>query len=406
MVDKKKSLLEAIVEVKLGKTIFEANTSPKKDDEEEDLTPEQKAKEKASKATKTLTPEPGIVLDKSKYKGIDYKNQEKIPGDLMRRAWQPRYNAMKKDEAEKANQEPTSRGIAISTTKQELSPSASKPETKTPEPESKPEEKPSAPDLVVRGTPEKKKPETFSQAFARARKEAPATGQFQWTNPETGKTGTYQTNIKGKGTAEKPEEKYVPMSKQTVTSVKSNKEYEKKVEEQMTTENPLIEAFNKFRQKRIQEDTPYTTEFWKNRPKPTSAPEPRNKGGEPSEDPNLAAELKAKAKAETEKKITQSATQAGDVPSGEEMTNRVKSSTAPFSRRAAEMGNDNRTEPATKKSAPPPPPRPSSIPRPNAPTPPPKPAELKKEPEKSFAARNADAAIKRSEGMENRSGGN
>jgi hypothetical protein len=60
--------------------------------------------------------------------------------------------------------------------------------------------------------------QTFKQAFAAARKEAEkmgskSTGQFEY------KGGKYQTNIQGKGTPKKPEEKFVPMSQQKVTSV-------------------------------------------------------------------------------------------------------------------------------------------------------------------------------------------
>lgn len=61
-------------------------------------------------------------------------------------------------------------------------------------------------------------PSSFKQAFAQARKEAgtmgaKSTGQFEY------KGGKYQTNIQGKGTAKAPEEKFVPMSQQKVTSV-------------------------------------------------------------------------------------------------------------------------------------------------------------------------------------------
>ncbi len=70
----------------------------------------------------------------------------------------------------------------------------------------------------------KTEPSSFKQAFSQARKEAgsmgaKSTGQFKWTNPKTGETGTYQSNIRGKGTAKAPEEKFVPMSQQKVTSV-------------------------------------------------------------------------------------------------------------------------------------------------------------------------------------------
>lgn len=64
----------------------------------------------------------------------------------------------------------------------------------------------------------KAEPSSFKQAFAQARKEAgtmgaKSTGQFEY------KGGKYQTNIQGKGTAKAPEEKFVPMSQQKVTSV-------------------------------------------------------------------------------------------------------------------------------------------------------------------------------------------
>jgi hypothetical protein len=64
----------------------------------------------------------------------------------------------------------------------------------------------------------KTEPSSFKQAFAQARKEAgsmgaKSTGQFEY------KGGKYQTNIQGKGTAKEPEEKFVPMSQQKVTSV-------------------------------------------------------------------------------------------------------------------------------------------------------------------------------------------
>lgn len=57
-----------------------------------------------------------------------------------------------------------------------------------------------------------KAPQTFGQAFKSAREKAtaggsPSTGSFQWTNPKTGETKTYQTNVAG--------EKYVAPSKQT-----------------------------------------------------------------------------------------------------------------------------------------------------------------------------------------------
>lgn len=56
--------------------------------------------------------------------------------------------------------------------------------------------------------------QTFGQAFAAARKTATekgvkSTGQFEYQGKK------YQTNIQGTGTREKPQEKYVPMSKQT-----------------------------------------------------------------------------------------------------------------------------------------------------------------------------------------------
>jgi hypothetical protein len=59
------------------------------------------------------------------------------------------------------------------------------------------------------------KPKSFSQAFAAAREKAKAggsasTGSFQWTDPKTGKTGTYQTNVKG--------ERFVSAKKQTPTN--------------------------------------------------------------------------------------------------------------------------------------------------------------------------------------------
>ena len=67
-------------------------------------------------------------------------------------------------------------------------------------------------------TPAKAEPTSFKQAFAQARKEAgtmgaKSTGQFEY------KGSKYQTNIQGKGTAKAPEEKFVPMSQQKVTSV-------------------------------------------------------------------------------------------------------------------------------------------------------------------------------------------
>ena len=46
---------------------------------------------------------------------------------------------------------------------------------------------------------------SFDQAFEQARKAAHgAGGSFEWTNPHTGKVGTYQTNIKGEGYVRNP----------------------------------------------------------------------------------------------------------------------------------------------------------------------------------------------------------
>jgi hypothetical protein len=58
---------------------------------------------------------------------------------------------------------------------------------------------------------------SFKQAFAKARKEAGSSkGQFEYGGKK------YQTNFQGTGTKEKPQEKYISMSKQKVTSVKSD----------------------------------------------------------------------------------------------------------------------------------------------------------------------------------------
>lgn len=65
---------------------------------------------------------------------------------------------------------------------------------------------------------------TFKQAFARARERAeqlpdgdPAKYTFYWTNPKTGETKPYQTNYQGRGTRRRPEEPYIPQSRQRGT---------------------------------------------------------------------------------------------------------------------------------------------------------------------------------------------
>lgn len=71
--------------------------------------------------------------------------------------------------------------------------------------------KPAA-NTAATAAPKKETPTSFSQAFKTAREKAaaggsPSTGSFQWTNPKTGETKSYQTNVAG--------EKYVPTSRQT-----------------------------------------------------------------------------------------------------------------------------------------------------------------------------------------------
>jgi hypothetical protein len=102
-------------------------------------------------------------------------------------------------------------GLAPSVKNQELPKQIAPVQTKEPGTLSAPSA-PSAPKAP------KAEPSSFKQAFAQARKEAgtmgaKSTGQFEY------KGGKYQTNIRGTGTATKPQEKFVPMSQQKVTSV-------------------------------------------------------------------------------------------------------------------------------------------------------------------------------------------
>ena len=72
---------------------------------------------------------------------------------------------------------------------------------------------PEAPKTPAPGTSQTA--QTFKQAFAAARKEAGGgKGQFEYKGTK------YQTNIQGTGTKEKPQEKFISMDKQKVTSVK------------------------------------------------------------------------------------------------------------------------------------------------------------------------------------------